>query len=96
MDDDALIDGLLGAALAAPAPTLSDRFRADVVRRVAHRRFSPWGVATLSAYALASGIVCVWLLRDIPLSLVGGFLVVGAAVATSAGFYASRLARFHL
>lgn len=95
MDDDALIDGLLASALAAPTPTPSDRFHADVMRRVAPRRLSPWGAATLAAYALASGIVCVWLLRDIPPSLVYGFLVAGASVATSAGLYASRLARLH-
>jgi hypothetical protein len=93
MDDDSLIEGLLEAALAAPAPTPSDRFRADVMRRVAQRRLSPWGAATLAAYGLASGIVCVWLLRDIPPSLVFGFLVAGAGVATSAGLYACRLAR---
>lgn len=95
MDDDAVIEGVIASALAAPAPRPSDRFHAGVMRRVARRRLSPWGAATLAAYTLASGVACGWLLRDTPFWLACGFLVASGVVVSSAGIYAARLARLH-
>jgi len=92
MDDDSLIDDVLKAALATAAPEPSPGFHAAVRRRLASRSVSSWRVWVLAAYTVASAIACVWLLRDLPLVLVGACLAGGAGAALSTGLYASRLA----
>jgi hypothetical protein len=92
MRDDTEIDDLLTAALAAPAPQPSSGFHAGVMRRVTHRRASPASVAVLVAYALGSGMLCAWLLRDVPPALLGLVLAAGAGAAILAGTYASTIA----
>ncbi len=92
MRDDESMDRLLRDALAAEVPQLPPTFDARVMRGVRPRRLSPGGRVVMTVYAVAASAASVWLLRDLPVSLVIAAVLVGVPIAAGAGAYWQRLA----
>lgn len=93
-DDDMMdgMDGLLRATMSESAPTPSPTFEQDVMRRTAPRRVTRAGRIALYTYALASVVLCVWLMRDLPLAMSAVALVVNVVAAVALRGYTSSLA----
>ena len=92
MRDDESMNRLLKDALAADVPQLSPAFEARVMRRVRPRRLTPAGRVVMAVYSVTASAAAVWLLRDLPASLVIAAVLVGVPVAAGAGAYWARLA----
>ncbi len=92
MHDDESMDRLLRDALAADVPQLPPAFQTRVMRRVRPRRLTPAGRVVMAVYAVTASAAAVWLLRDLPVSLILAAVAVSVPVAAGAGVYWARLA----
>ena len=82
MRDDEMMDALLRDTLKAEIPQLSRGFDEKVLKRVRGPRLDARGRVVMTIYGAASIGAAVWLMRDVPLELIGvSFAGVGAAAA---------------
>jgi len=92
MHDDDVMDHLLRDAMAADVPQLSPAFDARVMRAVRPRRLTPMGRVVIGAYILAAAVTTTWLMKDLPVELVGAALAISVPIAAGVGAYGRRLA----
>lgn len=99
MRDDELKDGmdgmeaLLRAAMSEPAPTAPPTFAQDVIRHTTPRRVTGAGRIVLYAYTLVAVVLCVWLMRDLPVAFTAVALVANAIAAVALRGYVGSLVR---
>jgi hypothetical protein len=92
VDNDDVMDQLLGEAMAADAPQLSPAFDARVMRRVQPRRLTPMGRVLVAAYFVCAVAAAVWLMQDLRVEWIAAVVAVGGPVAAGVSVYSRRLA----
>lgn len=91
MHDDELMDGLLRDAMAADPPGLSGAFDAQVMDRIRPPRLTALGRLVMAIYIVVAAVTGFWLLRELPMAVIAGAILICGAIAVAARAYGRHL-----